>query len=256
MKRLAALLTLLFSLLFVNAVGTQEPFEKMYELLNRGYYNSAIQINGPALIRTFPNHSEAHYLFAYALYFANHPLESREELNLATQLKPDSDPRFYHLDGLIAATEGNEEVALTMLRAAFDGAKTYKYAMDWGRIAWESGSYEEALEAYEYAGQTQSGHKEPWPKLNRGRILSYLGRHVEAIQAFHDSIKLFEKNDLGNQRSLLAYVEAYFRLGLTHEILGNISEANAYYQSAHSGDPMYEPALEAINRLNSKSTQP
>tara|TARA_Y100001960_G_C14567471_1_gene773984 strand:+ start:250 stop:1020 length:771 start_codon:yes stop_codon:yes gene_type:complete len=256
MKRIVAFLTLLFLLLFETALGTREPFEQMYELLNRGYYNSAVHINGPALVQTFPNDAEAHYLFAYALYFANHPLRSREELNRAIQLQQDFDPRFDHLNGLIAATEGNIELALTMLQAASEGAEDYHYAMDWGIIAWSSGYYETALEAYEYASLTQSGHKEPWPELNRGRILSYLGRPVEAIEAFHASIILFERNNLGDSRPLLAYIEAYFRLGLIHEILGNFDEAISYYWSAHSSDPTYGPALEAIDRLSLKQTQP
>jgi tetratricopeptide (TPR) repeat protein len=250
------LLILVLWTLLATALGTKDPIEQMRDLLDRGYYNSAVQLNGPALVVNFPDDPEAHYLFAYALYLTGRLTESRRALNLAIALQEGTDPRLDHLNGLLAATEGNSKTALTLLRTVSNGAGSYTYAMDWGRIAWQLGSYEEAIKAYTKAASTQRGRTEPWPELNRGRLLSFLGRYIEAIEAFHTSITVFEDNDLREPRPSPAYVEAYFRLGEAYENLDDLNEANVHYWSAHFADPTYGPALHAIERLTQETNPP
>jgi tetratricopeptide (TPR) repeat protein len=225
----------------------------MRDLLERGFYNSAAQLNGPALIELYPEEPEAYYLYAFALYLTGHIPAARTEIDKALTLAGQSTPsRYLHLNGLLQASEGETEGALRSLESAFLQESSYRYAMDWARLAWQAGIYQEAIQAYGAAAETEVGRREPWPHLNRGRLFLFLGSYDEAIAAFTMAIEVFDANDPGDTRPSPAYVEAYYRLGEIYERLEDREQAENYYQAARSTDPTYAPAIEALNRLTAK----
>ncbi len=229
----------------------QDAMAQMRDLLARGYYNSAAQLNGPILVERFPDDAEAHLLYARALYFVGDLAGAQALLERATELTQGSVPASHvHLGGLLRSAMGDPAGAVRALQNAFLRDPNYTYAMDWGRIAWQAGSYEEALQAFGAAAGTPVGQREPWPHVGRGRILLATGRTEDAIRAFETAIDVFEQYDTGEARlPSPAYVEAWFRLGEAYESLGRMAEAEVSYKAARSADPNYGPAVLALDRL-------
>lgn len=257
--RLPPILPLLLvqMLLLLGTALAQNPIEQMRDLLERGYYNSAARIVGPTLVESNPNDPEAFYLYSLSLYLTEAVDAARDALDQAMLLDGDEvNPDHLHLDGLLLAAEGNLRAATSLLREAFSRSSRYEHAMDWGRVAWQAYDLEEALDAYSAAAATEEGKRNSWPHLNRGRILTFLGRSEEAIEAYRRAIEVFEENDTGEARPSPAYVEAYFRLGEIYEAMGEAQEENRYlqlaidhYRAALTGDPNYAPAIEALDSL-------
>src|SRR5690606_15926727 len=151
-------------------------------------------------------------------------------------------PAFAHLGALLRAANGDPAGSLQALKNAFLRTRDYDYAMDWGRVAWQAAAYEEAIEAFRAAAQTEDGSRELWPHLNMGRVLMLAGRLDEAIDAFNAAIDVFERIDRGEAGpGSPGYVEAYFRLGEVHEELGDIEQAETNYRAARTADPNYAP---------------
>jgi len=228
-----------------------DAIQQMRDLLERGYYNSAAQLNGPNLVQRFPDDPEAHFLYGRALFFVGDNVGAQQALDRATLLTQGGVPaEFVHFDGLLRAARGDVAGAVRALQNAFLRTSSYSYAMDLARVAWQGGMYDEALDAFTAAAQTQQGEREPWPHLGRGRILLALDRVDEAIVAFETAIVVFETFDTGNARvPSPAYVEAWFRLGEAYESLGLMADAEVSYKAARSADPNYGPAVQAIDRL-------
>ncbi len=234
-----------------TATARDAAFAQMHDLLTRGYYNSAAQLNGPNLIQRFPDDPEAHLLYARALYFVGDVAGASARLAQATERVGSGVPADHvHLGGLIRAAQGDAAGAVRPLHNAFLRTRSYEYAMDWARVAWQAGMYEEAIDAYAAAALTDRGRTEPWPPLGRGRLLASLDRTEEAIAAFELAILVFEANDPGGALPSPAYVEAYFRLGEAYEGLGLLTSAEAAYKSARTADPNFGPAVRALDRLS------
>ncbi len=246
MPRVVILLCLLLS--FGSA---QSTLDRMLSNLNEGFYSVAAQVDGPALVRERPADPEAHYLYSNALYLTGNVAAARTELDAALALDPPADDyRYSLLNGLLRAAEGDSEGARRLLRNTFLRAQTYEVASAWGRVAWQRGDYEEALEAYTAAAATPEGRREVWAQLNRGRMLKALGRFEEAVQAFNQAIQIFVDNDPGGNRlPNPGYVEAFFRLGEIYETQGDFKQAEAQYRAAQGADPNYAPAIAALDRL-------
>lgn len=222
----------------------------MQDLLDQGYYNSAARLNGPDLVSRFPESGEAHYLYARALFLTNELERSAQHLQRALELEGESDPRFVNLQGLIRASQGDPVGALRALRNAFLRSRDYAHAMDWGRVAWQAGQYEEAIQAFDAAVGTDRGARELWPWIDKGRLLMLLERYPEAVQAFTRAIEVFEATNPGGSRPTPAYVEAYFRLGEVYERQGDLARAEVNYRAARTADPNYAPAVQALDRLS------
>jgi tetratricopeptide (TPR) repeat protein len=246
--------TLACVLLLGGAVGQADPTSAMRDLLDRGYYNAAAQLEGPNLIVEAPDDPDAHYLYARAAWLTDDLATARDQLDQAVALVATPPPEYVHLDGLLHAATGDVEGALRSLEDAFGRSRSYRHGMDWGMVAWRSGRLDTALGAYAEAAGTEAGAREPWPHLNRGRILARVGRTDEAMRAFETAIEVFERSDPGGVRPPSpAYVEAFYRLGRLHEAAGDLAQAEQEYLAARSIDPNYTPAttaLDAIRRLD------
>jgi tetratricopeptide (TPR) repeat protein len=250
----ALLLALLLALAGAasSAAARDAALAQMRDLLARGYYNSAAQLNGPNLVQEYPDDAEAHLLYAQALYLVGDLAGAAARLARATEHAGNGvPPEHVHLGGLIRAAQGDAAGAVRPLQNAFLRTRSYEYAMDWARVAWQAGMYQEALEAYGAAAGTARGRTEPWPALGRGRLLAALDRTTEAIAAFELAIEVFEANDPGGPRlPSPAYVEAWFRLGAAYERLGDLVSAEVSYKAARSVDPNFGPAVQALDRLS------
>jgi tetratricopeptide (TPR) repeat protein len=250
-------LVLTILLLAAGPAWAQTQLEQMRDLLERGYYNSAARVIGPALVQSQPDSAEAHYLYSRSLYLTGSLDGARAQLDIALKLRGSSpDPAYDHLDGLLRAASGDLAGGARLLRNAFLRSRQYEHAMDWGRVAWRAYDLAEALEAYDAAAATERGSRLPWPHLNRGRLLTFLGRIEEAITAYRTSIEVFEEYDTGEARPSPAYVEAFFRLGEIYESMASNSGSSRHlqlaadhYRAALTGDPNYAPAIEALDSL-------
>ncbi len=236
--------------LAATAVAQGEQ-QAMRDLIQRGYWHSAAQLNGPNLVARYPDDHEAHFLYATALYLTGDVAGAAERLAVATSLVAGGVPAEHvHLAALIRADQGDPAGAVRQLQNAFLRHPTYGYAMDWGRVAWQAGLTSEALAAFEAAVATPEGAREAWPQLSRGRVLAALGRWNEAVAAYRDALDVYEAYDPGGPRLPgPVYVEAWFRLGEAHEALGELREAEAAYRAARSVDPNHAPAVQAVDRL-------
>lgn len=227
----------------------QAELEQMRSNLGEGRYAAAVQL-GPSLVERYPDDAEAHYLYASALYLSreNLPL-ARETLTTATNLGG-ADARYMRLDGLLKAREGDSVGAIKSLQTAFETDPSYQAAMDWGRVAWESGSFEDALAAYEAAATTEAGAAELWPYLNRGRILKSLEDYAGAEAALKQAIQVYDAREVApGELPSPGYVEAWFRLGEIYEAVGQLERAASHYQASTALDANYAPALEALEAL-------
>ena len=247
---LLALAVWLGSVAGAQAQPSPPEVRQMQDLLDQGYYNSAARLNGPDLVTRYPESGEAHFLFARALYLTNELERAASHLERALALEGESDPRYVNLQGLIRAAQGDASGALRPLQNAFLRSRDYQHAMDWGRVAWTAGEYEEAVQAFDAATRTERGARELWPWIDKGRLLMLQGRGNEAIQAFTRAIEVFEATNPGGTRPTPAYVEAYYRLGEVYEQLGDLARAEVNYRAARTADPNYAPAVQALDRLS------
>ncbi len=248
LRPLALLLALL---LLCGAAARDDAMAQMRDLLARGYYGSAAQLNGPNLVQRFPDDPEAHLLYARARYFVGDISGAQGSLDRASELTVGVVPASHaHLAGLLRFASGDAEGAVETLKDAFGRDQRYVYAMDWARVAWQAGLYDEALAGFAAASDTEQGAREPWPHVGRGRILLAMDRVEEAMEAFETAIVVFETFDTSDARlPSPAYVEAWYRLGEAYESLGRLAEAEVSYKAARSSDPNFLPAVQAIDRL-------
>src|SRR6056297_1864949 len=222
----AAILALAALALAGQAAGQPDPASAMRDLLARGYHN------------------------ARAAWLTDDLRTAREELDTALALVGSPPADYVHLNGLLRAAEGDTEGALRSLENAFLRSRDYQHGMDFGMIAWRDGRLETALAAYAAAAETTRGQREPWPHLNRGRILARIGRTDAAVEAFETAIEVFEQADPGGVRPpSAAYVEAFYRLGRLREAAGELARAEQDYKAARSIDPNYTPAIQALDAL-------
>jgi len=233
----------------------QDPLQPMRDLIDRGYWHSAAQLTGPALVAQLPAEPEAHFLYATALYLTGNVQAAAQRLSLATSLVSGGVPASHvHLAALIRADQGDPAGAARQLQNAFLRQPDYQYAMDWGRIAWQAGLLDEAEAAFLAAAATPQGAREAWPHIARGRLFTAQGRLDAAVAAYLVALDVYEAHDPGGPRPPgPGYVEAWYRLGEAYEAQGRIREAEAAYRAARSVDPNHGPSVQAVDRLARRS---
>jgi tetratricopeptide (TPR) repeat protein len=236
--------------------SAQDEYQQLQDLLQRGLYNSAALVAGPALVEANPADRRARYLYGLALYLAGDIDAARRELDVIMGEGGPENADERNLLGLILAAEGDVSAALPLLEEAFLDSGRYSHAMDLARVAWQGFELDLALDAYGQAAATQRGAREPWPWLNMGRILLIQDRFAEAATALERAIEVYEASDSGELLPSPAYVEAFYRLGTLHEELygssgdeTHLTQAMDNYRNALVGDPNYAPARSALSRL-------
>jgi tetratricopeptide (TPR) repeat protein len=235
---------------FSNSLA-QDSLEQLRQQISDGYYASATQISGPQAVRDNPDNPEAYFLYSQALLYAEETLEARVQFDQALSLiGSDPPPEYIHLNGLITAAEGKLSEAVVLLETAFLRSQRYDIAMDWARLAWQAGNFDEALKAYQAAASTEAGQKDIAPYLNQGRIFQVAKGDAEAaIAAYQTALDVFDANDPGGALAPPGVVEANFRLGEVYESLGDKATAKTYYDAALALDRNYAPAKNALDRL-------
>ena len=219
------------------------------DLLNGGYYALAAQVEGPRAVKVSPRSSEAHLLYARALYLVDNLENAQTQLEKAQKLAqtPQQRRSVVHLDALVRTAQGDAARATKLLEGVFGVAPSYQVAMDWGQVAWQGGNLKVALRAYRAAAATPEGKTEPWPTLNVARVLLQQSRYQAALPPLETTLTRLEQDP--GPRPSPAYAEAFYRLGQAHEALGSVQEAVSNYSAARSADPDYTPATDALARL-------
>ena len=254
-RRLAGLILCITPLTFAQPVPTS--LDEMRTLLQEGLYALAAQVEGPELVRVLPGNAEAHYLYARALYLTGDLATAETQLEEVRSLgEPKAE--YVQLEALIAAARGDLIRAQTLLETTLAETPRYNIAMDLGRIAWQAGDFDGALSAYEAAAETSEGERAPWPHLHRAKLLALGGNYEESIKMWNDALNVLDSASLaqGEAADALpspAYVEAFFGLGEAYEALGELDQAAANYAAALAADPSFEPATEALARLDEAS---
>ena len=243
-KLLAGLLVGLPGLAWAQA----EP-AALRDLLNGGYYALAAQVEGPRAVNAAPQSSEAHLLYARALYLVGNLENAQTQVEKAETLAqtPQQRRSVVHLDALVKAAQGDAASATKLLEGVFGAAPSYQVAMDWGQVAWQGGNLKAAIRAYRAAAATPGGKAEPWPTLNVARVLLQQGRYQAALAPLETTLDRLEGDP--SPRPSPAYAETFYRLGQAHEALGSVQEAVSNYSAARSADPDYTPATDALARL-------
>ncbi len=251
-------------LLAATSAQAQDAYQQLADLLDRGLYNTAALVAGPALVEASPEDPRAFELYARALLLSGDVTAARDAFDTMLRLTASELPESasgLHLAGLLLAAEGESAQAAGLLEQAFRQSGSYQQAMDWGRIAWQAGDPQQAEEAYRSATETEQGAREPWPWLDLGRLLLFQDRLDEAEEYLEQAIAVYEAFDTGVNLPSPAYVEAFYRLGQLAEKRHAASGENALlqnainnYRNALVGDPNYAPAQTALQRLT--ATQP
>ena len=241
------------TLLFVAcaAAAAAQTALEMRSALERGLWHTAAEVLGPALVAFTPLDPEAHLLLARARYLIGDDDGARGWLGTADALAGAPLPvEHLRLAALLRADGGDAAGAADLLRSAFAQQPGYDLALDWGRIAWQAGRLEEALNAFAAAAVTPEGRLSPWPHLNQGRLLLLMGEPSAALVALERALDVIEANDAGDPLPPgPAYAETWFRVGEAHEALDARAEAEAAYRAARTVDPNHAGAADALARL-------
>lgn len=94
-----------------------------------------------------------------------------------------------------------------------------------GKIYLDSGDYEEAIAAFDFALISDEGMVSAY--FDKGLALASLGRWNEAILCYEESLSLFSED-----------AEAYYKLGVCHNQLGNIDLAIGYHKKSLKTNPV------------------
>jgi Flp pilus assembly protein TadD len=245
------LILLILSLSSVLAQASTD-LNVMRNRLEQGEFLSVIP-RLEAHLRVKPSDAEAHFLLSRAYYLSGGVVNlgrAADQIKSAFRVPP---PRleFYWQQGLVHAAQGKTQLALSSLRVAASGdpkssgvKDTYRFAMDWGAVAWRSGDLRQALEAYRRAVRIDGSQPFGW--LNQGVIYLSLSEPERAEPVLERSVTLFA---LGYNKHP-AYAEAQFTRGRTLEQLGRFDAARLAYRSALSLNPNMQIARDALDALS------
>lgn len=206
-----------------------------------------------AHLRVKPTDAEAHFLLSRAYYLSGGVVNVNRAADQIKSAFRSGVPHleFYWQQGLVQAAQGKTQLALSNLRVAANGdpktssiKETYRFAMDWGAVAWRSGDLRQALEAYRRAVRVDGSQPFGW--LNQGVIYLSLSEPERAEPVLERSVKLFAQGYAKHP----AYAEAQFTRGRTLELLGRFDAARLAYRSALALNPSMQIAKDALDALS------
>ena len=224
--------------------------------LEAGDYPAVILKLEPYL-KSRPQDADARFLLARAYYLqggAESLSRAEEAIRAALRVQPGR-PEFEWLFGLILDRQGRSALALQRLKIAASGdprgpnAKDiYRYAMDWGLVAWREGDLQGALEAFSRAAR--AAPTEVWPLVHGGKVLLSLNEPEQALSTLSRAIAVL--NRYGYAPSHPAQPEAYYWRGRAFEALGRFAEARADFQAALERDAAYGAARDALEGVRGR----
>jgi Flp pilus assembly protein TadD len=206
-----------------------------------------------AHLRVKPSDAEAHFLLSRAYYLSGGVVNLGRAADQIRSAFRAPAPRleYYWQQGLVQSAQGKTQLALSNLRVAASGdpksagiKDTYRFAMDWGAVAWRSGDLRQALEAYRRAVRVDGSQPFGW--LNQGVIYLSLSEPERAEPVLERSVTLFAQSYAKHP----AYAEAQFTRGRTLEQLGRFDAARLAYRSALSLNPNMQIARDALDALS------
>jgi tetratricopeptide (TPR) repeat protein len=251
------LFAVLFCMLLISSVIAQSTdLAVMRGKLEAGDYKTVIVQLEP-LVKQKPNDPDAHFLLARAYYLTGGALNqarAEDQIRLAIRLVSFR-AEFEWQYGLILEALGKADLALIHLRTAVMGdpkgvsnQSLYRYAMDWGSVAWRKGDLRQALEAFQAASRINPS--QPWALVHQTALHLGLNEARLAEPLITRCLKLLETGNYAANHPVWA--EAYYWYGQTLEALSRFSEAKSAYLKALEHDPKFSRARDAFENLRSK----
>jgi Tfp pilus assembly protein PilF len=208
-------------------------------------------------VKLKPNDPDGHFLLARAYYLTGGALNqarAEDQIRLAIRLVAFR-AEFEWQYGLILEALSKAEQALLHLKNSVMGdprgvsnQSLYRYAMDWGGVAWRKGDLRQALEAFQAASRIDPS--QPWALVHQTALHLALNEARLAEILVVRCLKLLETNKYAAKHPVWA--EAYFWYGQTLEALSRFNEAKSAYLKALEHDPKFGRAREAFENLRSK----
>lgn len=224
--------------------------------IEAGNYTVAI-VRLETFIKARPQDAEARYLLARAYYLQGglaNTERAEESIRSAIRIVG-SKPEYEWAYGLILVAQGKASAGLARLRVAASGdprgpsaQSIYRYAMDWGLVAWREGDTRQALEAFSRA--SRAAPEQSWPLIHSGSILLSLREPEQALSVLTRAINALERGNV--PKSHPGFAAAYYWRGRVYEALGKFVEARADYSAALEHDPNYVPARETIEGVSAR----
>jgi superkiller protein 3 len=165
---------------------------------------------------------------------------ARAELDKLVHENPKGATYLYWL-ARIDYDERRYSSAAATLKRAIDIDPNFTKAYDNLGLALEAnGDSEEALTKYDTAVKLnrKSASPSPWPPLNRGSLLSRLGRYDDAAASLKEALRYGPE-----------LAPAHFRLGFVYDKKGDVAGAIAELREAASLDEAYADPLYALGRI-------
>jgi tetratricopeptide (TPR) repeat protein len=217
--------------------------------IEQGDYLSAIP-RLEAHIRSRPSDADAYFLLSRALYLSGGAVNvsrSEDAINQCFRLSSLPKAEHYWQRGLVRASSRIKDALLDLRLAAFGNARAtpkelFRYAMDWGAVAWRSGDLGQALEAYRRAAKLDANQPLAW--LHQGTLLVAQGNPSEADSALSKAIVLMQ-----SPKPHPSLPEAFYWRGRAMELLGKPDAAKENYRRALEFNPNHSGAKAALEAL-------
>lgn len=243
-------------LLFSSVIAQNTDLTVMRSKLEAGDFKTVIVQLEP-FVKLKPNDPDGHFLLARAYYLTGGALNqarAEDQIRLAIKLVTFR-AEFEWQYGLILEALSKVDQALLHLRTSVLGdprgvsnQSLYRYAMDWGGVAWRKGDLRQALEAFQAANRIDPS--QPWAMVHQASLHLALREARLAEPLIVRCLKLLEANKYAANHPVWA--EAFFWYGQTLEALSRFNEAKSAYLKALEHDPKFGRAREAFENLRSK----
>jgi tetratricopeptide (TPR) repeat protein len=217
--------------------------------IEQGDYLSAVP-RLEAHIRSRPNDTDAYFLLSRALYLSGGVVNlsrSEDAINQCFRLSSLPKAEHYWQRGLVRASSRLKDALLDLRVAASSNARAtpkelFRYAMDWGAVAWRAGDLAQALEAYRRASRLDASQPLAW--LHQGTLLVAQSSPNEADSALSKAIGLMQ---LPKPHPSLP--EAFYWRGRAMELLDKLDAAKENYRRALEFNPNHSGAKAALEAL-------